>query len=593
MLRLRSLLFLLTLGLAAGLRADPAFDTWAEDFAAQYVRLSPEQATTVQYFSGEEQDRLDRFLDVRGLAGARARAALAARGLAELAKFAPAGLTPAQRTSAAIFRWQLEQDVGAVAFTRTQFVFTQMGGPHLDLASFLTLTHPIRNPRDVENYLARLAQVGPQLDAGCAEAAASAREGILPPRFVLEKVLGQLDDLLAGAPADSVYVASLKERMAAHGDKIAPSRQREFLAAAEAEVAATIQPALTRVRALIAGQLPRAGAEAGVWRLPDGDKAYAWDLAAATTTTLTPAEVNAIGRKEIARIEAEMDALLRQLGYPDGSIQERVEKLNAARAPSAEPDPRAMLVAQLRGIVADAVRRSAVAFDLRPQAPVTVEREPAFSEKSAAAHYFSPAPDGSAPGYYRVPLADLGPRVTWLGIGMKSTAYHEAVPGHHFQIALQQELAELPRYRKLGIFGDNSAFVEGWALYAEQLANELGWYDDDPYGRLGFLYLQLFRARRLVADTGLHSLHWTRQQVIDFGFTVAETERYVVWPGQACSYMIGRLRILELRAKAQAALGPKFSLKEFHNTVLRGGSVPLPVLAEEVDAWIAAQQGRG
>jgi uncharacterized protein (DUF885 family) len=172
-----------------------------------------------------------------------------------------------------------------------------------------------------------------------------------------------------------------------------------------------------------------------------------------------------------------------------------------------------------------------------------------------------------------------------LGVALKSTAYHEAIPGHHFQLSIQQESTELPRYRKLGIFGFNSAYIEGWALYAERLAAENGWYEGDLPGELGYLHLQLFRARRLVVDTGLHAQKWTRQQVIDYGFTPTETERYIVWPGQACSYMIGQLRIMELREKARAALGPKFSIKEFHNVVLRVGSVPLAVLAQDVDAW--------
>jgi uncharacterized protein (DUF885 family) len=183
--------------------------------------------------------------------------------------------------------------------------------------------------------------------------------------------------------------------------------------------------------------------------------------------------------------------------------------------------------------------------------------------------------------------------VTWLGVGLKSTAYHEAVPGHHFQRTIQQESQELPRYRKLGVFGSNVAYIEGWALYAERLAAENGWYEGDLPGRLGYLQLQLFRARRLVVDTGLHAMKWTRQQVIDYGFTPQETERYIVWPGQACAYMIGQLRILTLREQAKAALGAKFSIKEFHDVVLRGGSVPLDVLAQEVDAWVAAKKGGG
>ncbi len=217
-----------------------------------------------------------------------------------------------------------------------------------------------------------------------------------------------------------------------------------------------------------------------------------------------------------------MDVILKQLGYPDGTVKDRYEKFNATLQLPPEPDPRPMLVARVDGIVQDAARRSAVVFDLRPTAPVTVKREPTFSEKGAAAHYTPPAPDGTLPGIYWIPLADLGPKVTWLGAGLRSTAYHEAIPGHHFQVAIQLESNELPRFRKFGVFGFNSAFGEGWGLYAERLADENGWYDGDLTGQLGYLQLQLFRARRLVADTGLHAKHWTRQQVIDYGFTEAE-----------------------------------------------------------------------
>jgi len=344
---------------------------------------------------------------------------------------------------------------------------------------------------------------------------------------------------------------------------------------------------------MLAEQLPKSSDDAGVWRLPRGQAAYVRSPASNTTTKLGAEEIHTIGRREVARIEAEMDAILRQLGYQDGTVQARVEKLNLSLQLPAEPDPRPALLEQVARIVQDAERRSAAVFDLRPKAPVIVKREPAFSEKSAAAHYSDPAPDGSLPGIYWIPLADLSPKVTWIGAGLKSTAYHEAIPGHHFQTAIQQESKDLPSFRKLGVFGMNNAYNEGWALYAERLAAENGWYDGDLPGRLGYLQLQLFRARRLVVDTGLHARKWTRQQVIDFGFTPQETERYVVWPGQACSYMIGQLRILELREQAKAALGAKFSIKQFHNVILRGGTLPLAVLAQEVDAWVAATKAGG
>jgi uncharacterized protein (DUF885 family) len=580
--------------LAAPLRAAPTFDQWADGFAAQWVRLNPQFATRTQYFSGREQDAIDRQLTLGGAFGqtfgvkaAQQRAALAREGLAALAGFPDASLTPAQRTSAAVIKWTLADAVAGAEFAQQRFVFEQFGGLHLGLVNFLTTTHPIRNGRDVENYLARLRLVAPRIDEGIAEARAAADDGIIPPRFVLQRVIEQLDGFIAVKPADNVLVTSFAKRIAALDQSVSPDTGDDYPALAEAEVRRHILPAYSRVRDLLAEQLTHATDDAGVWRLPNGAAYYANSLASLTTTKLTPAEIHAIGLREVARVEKEMEAILQQLGCKDGTIQERIEKLNATLNPPAEPDPREQMIAKVDALVQDAARRSAAVFDLRPKAPVTVKREPAFSEKSAAAHYSPPAPDGTKPGIYWLPLPDFSPRTTWLGTGLKSTAYHEAIPGHHFQLSIQQESTELPRYRKLGVFGFNSAYTEGWALYAERLADENGWYDGDLPGKLGFLNLQLFRARRLVADTGIHDLKWTRQQVIDYGFTPAETERYIVWPGQACSYMIGQLRILELREKAKTALGEKFSIKEFHNLVLRGGCMPLDVLALEVDHWIA------
>jgi uncharacterized protein (DUF885 family) len=577
--------------------AERPFDQWADEFAAEWVRGNPQFATQTQYFSGAEQDANDRQLvlggsygNTYGLKAAQARAALARRGLQELGRFPAADLTPLQRTSAAVIQWTLDDAIAGAEFAGHRFVFEQIGGLHLDLVNFLTTTHPIRNRRDVENYLARLTRVAPVLDEGIAEAKAAAEAGMIPPRFVLQRVIEQLDSFVAVKPVENAFVATLAKRITALRGKVSATDRARFVAAAEKEVRETILPVFGRIRLMLADQLPKSSDDAGVWRLPHGAAAYVQALASNTTTTFGADEIHAIGLREVARIEAEMDAILQQLGYKEGTVQLRIEKLNSSRALPAKPDPRPKLVAQVARVVQDAERRSAAVFDLRPKAPVTVKREPALSEKSAAAHYSEPAPDGSMPGIYWIPLADVGPKVTWLGTGLKSTAYHETIPGHHFQLAIQQESKDLPRYRKRGVFGANNAYIEGWALYAERLAAENGWYDGDLPGRLGFLQLQLFRARRLVVDTGLHAKKWTRQQVIDFGFTPQETERYIVWPGQACSYMIGQLRILELREKAKAALGAKFSIKEFHNVILRGGSLPLTVLAREVDAWVAAKK---
>jgi uncharacterized protein (DUF885 family) len=237
-------------------------------------------------------------------------------------------------------------------------------------------------------------------------------------------------------------------------------------------------------------------------------------------------------------------------------------------------------------MVRDAQHRSDALFNLKPAAPVDVRREPPLTEAAAAAHYSLPAPDGSRPGIFWVPMR--GPNFDV--IRMRSLSYHEAVPGHHFQLAIQQEQKDLPKFRSQRIFGGGSAHSEGWGLYAERLAVEQGWYEGDVPGLLGALGSELFRARRLVVDTGMHAKGWTREQAIDYGIGSQEVERYIAWPGQATAYMVGMLRILELRDKARAELGDKFSLPAFHDVVLRAGSVPLDVLGDLVDQWIAKQK---
>ncbi|HVT74011.1 MAG TPA: DUF885 domain-containing protein [Lacunisphaera sp.] len=560
----------------------PDFDQWVDTFCDEWMRANPTLATQAQYFTGATQDALDRKLTSIAK-GARAdRVAIARRGLADLARFDSRRLTAEQRISAAVLQWQLQEVVDAEAFADFDFVFNQFGGLHVRLVNFLSQTHPIRNRRDIENYLARLELVAGEMDEGVAQAKDAGARGFLMPRFIVTAVLGQFDRFLADNPAGNVLVRSLDER-AAKVAGLAPADRAAFVAAAARTVADAILPAFRRARELLQAQLPLATDDAGIWRLPGGDRAYAHALRQLTTTDYTAEQIHAIGLKEVARIEAEMDGYLKQLGFGTGTIKERMEKLEADSQPAAEPDPRPLLLQRYENILRDAERRAALLFDLRPRAPVVVLREPPFTEKTAAAHYTPPARDGSRPGTFWAPL----PGPTYEMTEMRTLVYHEAVPGHHFQIALQQEETGLPRFRRDRLFGFISAHGEGWALYAEHLAAEAGWYEGDPRGHLGQLNDELFRARRLVVDTGLHALHWTRQQAIDYGIRPAEVDRYVVWPGQACSYKIGMLKILELRAKAQAALGPKFSLKEFHNVVLRTGTVPLAVLEQVIDDWIA------
>jgi uncharacterized protein (DUF885 family) len=245
------------------------------------------------------------------------------------------------------------------------------------------------------------------------------------------------------------------------------------------------------------------------------------------------------------------------------------------------------LIAAYTKMLRDAEQRAKLVFDITPRAPIEVRREPLFTEKTAAAHYTAPSKDRTRPGVFWAPLP--GPEFNI--IGMRTLVYHEGVPGHHFQIATQQETESLPRYRRDNLFSGGSAYSEGWALYAEQIATENDWYEGDPKGHLGQLNAELFRARRLVVDTGLHAMKWTRQQAIDYGISAQEVERYVMNPGQACAYKIGQLKILELRARAEQALGDRFDLRDFHAVVLENGAVPLDVLEELVDGWIAARRG--
>ena len=567
------------------------FDGWADGFAEEWVRASPQLATRSQYFSDAEQDGLDRQLSMIGewywTFGSKAladRAAQARRGLEALDRFNTASLTPQQRTSAAVIRWSLEDAVRVAEFPHYRYVFDQFNGFQLDLINALTQSHPIRRARDVENYLARLTLVAGRVDEAIAEARGAQAAGVLPPRVIIQRMIEQLDGFLKTPARENVFVTTLGTRMASMKEPVSDDVRASSISAAEKTVDDAIIPAYQRIRTMLQEQLPKATDDAGVWRLPRGAEYYAAQLATYTNTRLTADEIHAIGMREVARIEGEMDAILRQLGYSNRTVNERYRQLEAAVQPKGPGDPRPQILADAEKWVRDAEKRAALVFDKTPRAPVEVRREPAFSEKTAAAHYSDPASDGSRPGIYYLPLP--GPRYEL--VRMRSLAYHEAVPGHHFQIAMQQE-ADLPRYRRLLVFGGSSAFIEGWGLYAERLADENNWYEGDPQGRLGFLQMQLLRARRLVVDTGIHAKRWTRQQVIDYGITPQEADRYIAWPGQACAYMIGQLRIIELREQARMALGDRFSIKAYHNLVLETGSVPLEVLGQEVDRWIASQ----
>jgi uncharacterized protein (DUF885 family) len=566
-------------------KPNAAFDTWSDRFAADWVRANPQLATSTQYFSGAEQDALDRQLTPLTPAHRREMVALAKAGVARLDAFLAGPLSEEQRTSASVMRWSLANTVASEPYEDYQFVFNQFGGTQVGLVNFMTTTHPLRRASDVASYLARLDQISARMDEALARARAATARGLVPPRFILERAQYQVDLFLKPAADQNVLVTSLAQRTEKLAD-LTPDARAKAVADATRIVDAKILPAYRRVQAYMAGLHPQTNDTAGISRLPNGAAAYQQALKTYTSTNLTADEIHAIGLREVARIEAEMDKHLRALGYTEGGIEDRMKQLDATFQPKGEGDARPELLQRYAGIVQDALKRSEPLFDLKPRAPVDVRREPPLTEPSAAAHYSLPAPDGSRPGIFWVPMR--GP--TFDVIRMRSLSYHEAVPGHHFQLAIQQERTDLPRFRAQRIFGGGSAHSEGWALYAERLAVEQGWYEGDVPGLLGALGSELFRARRLVVDTGLHTKGWTREQAIAYGIGAQEVERYVAWPGQACAYMIGMLRIVELREHAQQELGAKFSLPAFHDVVLRNGSVPLDVLGDVVERWIKAQK---
>jgi uncharacterized protein (DUF885 family) len=571
------------------LAASPSIDDFFRDFTADWVRHDPNLATSTRYFSGDEQDRLERQLTPQSLAWKRDRVQRARQGIAGLAKFNRASLTQTQRISAGLMEWQLNEVVREEPFLDYTFPLEQMNGANIALVETMTLRHPLLTERDAENYVAALGEVRERIEEAIADARRLEAKKIIPPKFILQATVKQMQGFIDPSPGQNPFVTSLTEKMSAI-QSMPEAKRQQLRTAAEKVVGEDIYPVWKKASALLAAQSATAPDDAGVWRLKGGADAYAYFLHRYTTTNKTAAEIHQIGLDQVKSIETQMDSLLRKLGRIDGSVKDRVEKLKLdMQYPNpASEESRSQIMRDIDGILADAIARSALLFDVRPKSPIIARPFPKFRENNAAASYNRPAPDGSRPGIFQYPR-----RIAQMTkFGLRSTVYHETVPGHHFQIALQIENKELPRFRQLGAFGGISALSEGWGLYAERLARESGWYGDDTEGLLGALDSELFRARRLVVDTGLHAMKWTRQQGIDYGIEASEVERYAVFPGQACSYMIGELKIIELREKAKKALGDKFSLREFHNVVLRTGTVPLELLEGQVNAYIVAQGGK-
>ena len=579
----------------ASITAQPAateFGQFIQRYSDEWMRFHTNAASTRRYFSGGEQEAMERQIEPVTKARRDAEVRLIYRGIEGLSKFDRSRLSVSDRRIADIVSWDLESQKANAEFDDYHFPFAQNYGVDSSLIALLTISHAIRTAREADSYLARLSLVAERIDEATAEGRRLAAARLLPPKFILQITATQMHGFLDMPPASNPFVATFAEKLASVKD-LPPAQRESLRAAAERVTTSQIYPAWRRALSLVESQIPSATDDAGLWRFPKGDEAYRRALARYTTTTMTPDEVHETGLKMVQQIEARMDTVLREMGYTDGPLRTRMATMIAAQPQfPATAEGRAQYGAMIEGFIGDAQRRAATLFERVPKMPVIARPYPAFMGGRAASYSIGTI-DGARPGVYQYSVTG----VTLTRHGARTTAYHEAIPGHHFQGALAAEDTTLPKVLRDRVFGGNSAIGEGWGLYAERLAAEQGWYDGDPAGLLGQLDMALFRAHRLVVDTGLHAKHWTRQQAVDYlgplpGLsTESEVDRYVSDAGQACSYMIGDLKIVELRERAKAALGPNFSLSEFHTRVLGAGRVPLGVLEQDIDRWIAARKG--
>jgi uncharacterized protein (DUF885 family) len=560
-----------------------SIDDFFREFSDGWVRLNPNLAVATRYFTGDEQDRLEQQLTSYTDAAQRQRREYIKRGLGDLARFDRARLSDAERLSADLLRYQLQLYLDWEKYEDYEFPLDQFNGANIGLVTALSVQHPIRTPKDASNYVARLGQVAPRMAEAIEEARQRAKRDLIPPRFILNLTITQMRRFIETPAAHNPLVTSVAERTATI-EELPAAERTALLSKAERIVRDSVYPEWKAAIGFLESLLPRSADRAGLWRFEGGAAAYAHFLEAYTTTNLTSDEIHEIGLRQVARLERDMDAVLRKLGRPNGTVKERVAQLRKDLSYPLTEDGRKQIMADIDALIRDAERRSQLQFDRRPKSTVIAQPYPPFREANAAASYSAPPLDGSRPAIFQMPLRP--DRMT--KFALRTLVHHETVPGHHFQIGLMVEDRSLPKFRQARLFGGNSAITEGWALYAERLAAESGWYTDDPEGLLGQMDDELWRARRLVVDTGLHAKRWTREQAIEYGISPSEVERYVVFPGQACSYMLGQLKILELRDRAKAQLKDKFSERAFHNVVLGVGAVPLEMLEGEVDRYIRA-----
>jgi len=571
--------------------------------ALEFLTGNPELFTTVGIADGSIFDYHSDKLAPSTLAKRDADYAQLSRFLKEVHWF---DRTRLNRQDQITYDILLDQYQTGLAFKRFDWLgadglypISPMFGVQAQLPTFMQTTHVVKNDRTARNYVKRLQAMGVKLDQVTAEMERQAQAGVVLPPSLLERSLVVIHDTVAASPEQNALVTTFVTRMDKVKSLDAPRKQDLARQAVEA-LRSSVYPAYARMTAALVAMKPQAATQAaGVGRLPDGAAYYAEMLKQATTTDYSPEQVHELGLKEVARITQEMDVLLKAQGLSAGSVGERMTALNK--------DPRFLFpnddagrkqaVARYQQILDEMSARLPEYFRTVPATHLSVERVPQTQEKGTSlAYYQQAAMDGSRPGIFFANLRDMSEVPQW---AMKTLAYHEGIPGHHLQISTALGLKNLPLLRQQTLY---TAYAEGWALYAEELAAEIGMYKDDPWGDLGRLQAELLRAARLVVDTGLHAKSWSREQAIDYmvsttgmakGDVTSEVERYMALPGQACAYKVGELKILELREKAKAALGPKFNLKDFHAVVLENGGVPLTLLEQLVDEWIARVRAPG
>lgn len=560
-------------------------DAMYADFWEASLKLNPVQATFTG--DGRYNDQLPNFFsaDFR-----RQTKVFAEEWLAKAEALDPSGLDSSARISYDIFVNDLKQQLEGERFPRWMLPINQFGS----VFSFLPQlgsgagAQPFSTVEDYDNWLKRGHLAVALFDSAIDNMRQGMKAGVVQPRVLMEKVLPQLQAVVAESAEKSMFWGPIT-RMP---DSFSPEDKQRLTEEFSTLINDGFNPAYQRLHDFIRDEyLPACRDTVAFSALPDGQAWYAFNVKNQTTTDLSPAEIHDIGLAEVARIQGEMREVMKQVGF-EGELKDFFKFMT--EDPKFSFESEAALLAGYNSLREKIDAKIPEMFSLIPKSPFEIRPVEAFRAKSAAGgQYFPPSADGSRPGIFYVNTYDLPSRKVW---DMESLYLHEAIPGHHFQIALQQELTDLPAFRR---FGGETAFAEGWGLYAESLGKDLGVYTD-PYQYFGRLQAELWRSIRLVVDTGLHSKNWTREQVIQYMLdnsatteteAVAEAERYIAIPGQALAYKIGELKILELRKKAEQALGDKFDIREFHAEVLRDGAVPLSVLAAKIDRWIASKQG--